>query len=50
MGYYMKLIVRDGEGTILAQAEHAEEVRLCIEHIWDEGDECKCQAVFYMSW
>lgn len=44
MGYYMKLIVRNGEGTILAQAEHAEEVRLCIEHIWDEGDEVEVFA------
>ncbi|MBR7041364.1 MAG: carbohydrate-binding protein [Clostridia bacterium] len=40
----MKLTVKDREGTILAQAEHAEEARLCVEHVWDEGDEVEVSA------
>ena len=40
----MKLTVKDREGTILAQAEHAEEARLCVEHVWDEGDEEEVSA------
>ena len=40
----MKLIVKNSEGMILAQAEDAQEALLCIDHRWEEGDEVEVLA------
>ena len=40
----MELIVKDRAGIILAQAEHAEEIQLCLDHTWDEGDKVEIFA------
>ena len=34
----MEITVRDKDGNILAGAAHPEEVLLCLDHQWDEGD------------
>ena len=40
----MELIVKNCSGIILAQAKHAEEIQLCLDHLWEEGDEIELTA------
>ena len=34
----MEIIVKDGEGNVLARAAHSDEVLLALDHQWAEGD------------
>ena len=40
----MEITVRDKDGNVLAGATHPEEVLLCLDHQWEEGDDVEIIA------
>ena len=40
----MEITVRDKNGTVLAKAAHPEEVSLCLDHQWNDGDAVEITA------